>query len=415
MKRFFQFLFQILFPYHLFICFIIVLIVLLVLPIQIKDRSHFANTELYKDVIERWGAPIVQSAPSVRYIETGTVFTELYPLPFANQTITINTLMNYRKRGLVYFSGFDFNFKGNYTIVNSQAAKIDIVFVFPINLEKNKILLSNLNFYVDEKPSTIDLSETRDKLVWTGRLEKEQAINFEITYSGRGLNEFNYVLDPDLPVKNFHLTAFIEGGKNYDYAEGVIPATAITMENKDKIIMEWDYTSLESGVPVGLILPSEKSFDKIITTMTQRSWLTFIFFFLGIIGLFFYAKKPLPLYTACLIAASYSFFFVLLAYLAAYLHFYIAYGIAFVVIALMLFLYINYTLSLKEGLFTAGLFIIYQFIPTCAVILEGHTGLIYTLEILLGLCILMWLSSRNKIQALISTFKTTLIQKKELS
>lgn len=413
MKQLMQFLFHIFLRCHLLVCLLIISVVIMVLPVQIRDRSNFANTELYNDVIERWGGPIIQSTPSIRYMETGTVFTELKTMPFSSQTITINTLMNYRKRGLVYFSGFDFDFNGKFSIINTKNTNIDLVFVFPINLEKNKVLLSDLNFYVDNTLTPINLSETRDKLIWTGRLKKEQAITFLITYTGRGLNEFTYVLDPDLPVKDFHLTAHVKGGVNYDYPYGVIPATTIVDTDRKNISLSWDYSSLESGVPVGLILPSEESYDAIITLMTQRSWVPFILFFSGIIGLFLFYKKPLPFYTAYLFAASYSFFFVLLAYLAAYLQFYTALSIAFLIIAAMLFLYTFFTLSKKAAFITLGLFVIYQLIPSMAVVLRGHTGLIYTVEILIGLCMLMVLVSREKIQNIITGFQKSVVPGKE--
>ena len=38
-----------------------------VMSTQIGDRWGFANADLKRDVMERWGAPIVQSAPSARF------------------------------------------------------------------------------------------------------------------------------------------------------------------------------------------------------------------------------------------------------------------------------------------------------------------------------------------------------------
>lgn len=386
------------------VALLIMAVVIIVLTIQIGNRATFANTELYNDVIDRWGAPIHQSAPTVRYIPTGTVFTELYSLPFSGQRISIKATMNYRKRGLYYFSGFDFSFEGRYTIVNTETDTIDVVFVFPINLERNKILLSDLVFSVDNLPADINLSDSGDRLFWTGRLVREKETEFLITYRGRGLDEFTYFLDPDIPVKDFRLSAEIKGGDNYDYASGVVPATSLETSSRDNVELTWEYRSLESGVPVGLLLPSEKSFDTIITTMTARSWVTFLLFFTGIIGIFLFSNKRLPVYTACLIASGYGFFFILLAYLTAYMPFSLAYLITIITISLLLFLYMTFTLDLKNGFLTLGLFFIYQIIPTMAVILEGYTGLIYTLEILLGLCILMFASSRKKTQDILAGF-----------
>ena len=106
---------------------------------QITNRSTFANSELHRDVMERWGAPITQAAPSVRAVESGSVFKTLSSLPLAKQEVSVTAGMNYRKRGLVYFSGFDFSFVGDYLVVNEQPHEIDVAFAFPISLDKNKV------------------------------------------------------------------------------------------------------------------------------------------------------------------------------------------------------------------------------------------------------------------------------------
>ena len=380
---------------HLFGSLFIVSVIVIVISLQVSNRTTFANTELYQDVMDRWGAPITQPAPSVRYVNTGSVFTDLQKLPLASQKISIDADMNYRKRGLVYFSGFNFNFCGEYSIVNDKGSDIDVVFVFPINLQKNKVLLSDLAFYINDKLTDIGLTETSDKLVWTGRLPDKKNLSFKILYKGRGLDQFNYQLDPSMPVKNFTMTSNISGGTNFDYAPGVIPATKITPRGKKRITLEWQYKSLESGVPVGLILPSEKTFSMLIATLTKRGLVTFVLFFIGFSILPLYFKKSLRFYESYLIAACYGFFYVLLAYLAAFLNFYAAYFMSLIIIALLLYLYTIRILSLKAGIFTLALTSSFLFIPTMAVILQGYTGLIYTLEILLGLAVIMWSTTQK--------------------
>ena len=106
-------------------------------------------SELRQDVMERWGAPITQPAPSVRYVESGSVFNTLQALPLDRQAITLDADMNYRKRGLVYFSGFEFRFRGLYGISNPEPHAIDVVFVFHVHAEKNRILLSDRTFLIN--------------------------------------------------------------------------------------------------------------------------------------------------------------------------------------------------------------------------------------------------------------------------
>jgi hypothetical protein len=131
---------------------VMVLVTATVISIQIRDRSSFAGSELYQDVVDRWGAPIVQAVPSVRAVESGSVFKTLESLPLEYQDVHVSAGMSYRKRGLVYFSGFEFTFQGRYQVTNNEAHDIDIAFVFPINLERNKVLLSDLTFTIGGSP-----------------------------------------------------------------------------------------------------------------------------------------------------------------------------------------------------------------------------------------------------------------------
>jgi len=364
----------------------------IVISVQIMDRREFASGTLYRDVMERWGTPIVQPVPSVRAVESGSVFKRLESIPFARQKITVDASMNYRKRGLVYFSGFDFSFRGRYELANDRPHDMDLVFVFPINLEKNRVLLSELSFRVNGTTEPIDLTSTTDTLMWTGRLSSGDSLDFEIEFSGRGLHAFTYLLDPDLPVRNFTLDLNITGGDNFDYPANVVPSSKPEPQ-PDGVVLSWRFTSLESGVPVGVILPSEKSFDAIIARMVSRSWAGFLLFFVSLQTLAISRDRPLRWHEGLLLAAGYAFFSVLLPYLAAYWHFYVAYVVALLVVGGMLVGYMTWIVGTRElwqpAIVTASLVI-----PTFAVVMEGHTGLIYTLEILALLLAAMWLSTK---------------------
>src|SRR5688572_30392615 len=172
---------------HLFGSFFIVLIPCIVVATQVTVRSDFANSELARGVEERWGAPVVQPAPSLRYVQSGTIFTELKPLPFDRQHVQVQAQMNYRKRGLRYFSGFDFTLTAEYAVVNREGHDIDVAFIFPIELDKSQVLLSELQFLVNGTEASLDLGESGNRLVWTGRIPGEATCAFSIRYRARGL------------------------------------------------------------------------------------------------------------------------------------------------------------------------------------------------------------------------------------
>lgn len=386
---------------HFWLSMLIVIVVSAALTAQITDRRNFASSELHQDVVERWGAPIRQAAPTVRYVASGTVFNELSALPLSSQHVALDATMNYRKRGLVYFSGFDFGFTGDYVAENQQGRDIDAVFVFPVSLDKNQVLLSDLVFTVNGKRASVDLRDG-DKLVWTGRLAPGERAQFHVAFRGRGLDSFVYVPDPGMPVRDFKLDARIHGGDNYDYPEGVVPAMSSTIA-EDSVDLGWSYGSLESGVPVGVILPSEQAYDGLIGTLVQRCWAPFILLFFGLSLLCLKAQKPLRFYEAYLIAAGYSLFFILTAYLAAFMHFYLALPLSLLVVGAVLTLYVRSLLGAWVTRYFLGMLAAFVLVPTLAVVLQGYTGLIYTLELLGLVATLMILTTRASVRAQIDT------------
>ncbi|HOX46754.1 MAG TPA: hypothetical protein PK668_24365 [Myxococcota bacterium] len=379
MRRLLRALFVVPVRHHLFGSLAIVLGVAVVLSAQITDRTSFADSELRQDVMDRWGAPIRQPAPSVRYVGSGAVFNTLQPLPLAKQHVDVEASMNYRKRGLVYFSGFDFAFRGRYEVQNPEPRDVDLVFVFPIEAPRNQILLSDLQFLVDGKPTAADLAE-QAALVWTGRVAPGQRLAFDIAFKGRGLDSFTYLLDPELRVNDFRLALRASGGANYDYPAGVVPA-ASTEVGEDQVALTWSYGSLESGVPVGLILPSEQAYDQLLSRMLTRSPVPFLLLFAGLVALGLSRGRAFKLWEAYLLAAGYGLFFVLLAYLAAFLSFYLAFALSLAAVSGLLFGYLRLLLGGRPALLGLALVAAFLGVPSVAVVLDGYTGLIYTLEI----------------------------------
>ena len=383
-----RFVIKFLTRHHFFGSLAIVVLASTVMAIRIADRFHFASSELHKDVSERWGAPIEQPVPSVRFVESGSVFNRLESLPLAKQTIRLDADMSYRKRGLVYFSGFAFTFNGAYRIHNDQGKTIDLVFVFPLQMIKDRVLLSDLSFRVDGEPAEAELGEDRRRLQWTGRLADGEALDIDIQLRGRGLDSFTYRLDPELPVQDFSFDMHIRGGDGFDYRAGVLPATEVT-EQDDETVLSWSYDSLESGVAVGAVLPSVKAFDDIILQMIRHGLVAFLIFFISTAALFERFEVRPRIYQGYALAAGWAFFYVLLPYLAAFVHFYLAYVISLTIIFALLHRFLVGLAGAAARRPAAVVLTCSLVVPTFAVVMRGFTGLIYTLELLVMLGVLL--------------------------
>lgn len=381
--------------------FFIIAFAVWVIAGQVSSRTDFANTEVAQDVESRWGAPVEQAAPSLRAVQSGTVFTELAPLSLSQQQVKVDATMNYRKRGLAYFSGFDFVFDGTYLAENPEAHDIDVAFVFPIEVDKSQVLLSELSFTVDGKPSSMDLGEHGDRLVWTGRLPVGGKSEFHIRYRARGLESFIYRLDPSLQARNVTLNINVSGGDNIDYPPYVLAASGRS-GGDGQASLEWKYPSLESGVAMGVILPSVKKYDELMATMAFRAVVPGIVFLIGLSILALRHKRKLHVWETYVAAAAFGFTSVLLAYLGAFLHFLAAWGVTMVGMGAAVVLYVWRLFPQEKLQWLIGAWVATQVLPTLAVLLPGYTGLLYTLEILAGLLTVMTLVTRKEVRAFLS-------------
>ena len=368
---------------------------------QVENRGDFANTELAKGVEDRWGEPVRQPAPSLRAVESGSVFTELKPMPFDSQHVRVDAAMNYRKRGLRYFSGFDFAFHADYSYANRSTHDEDVAFIFPIEFNKSQVLLSDVGLMVNGQPAQVELKENGSCLMWTGRVPGGESVAFTLGYKARGLNSFTYRLDPSLPARDVTLHLSVTGGDNFDFPEGTLSAQKMTRTD-DALAFDWRFSALESGVALGLVLPSEKSYDTIISTMAHRAWAPFLSFFALWVFLSLGGRRRLTFYEAGLLSSTYAFFFVLVAYLSAFMHFYVAWPLSLLALGAAAVTYLKRIFpEAKTSLLILG-WVWSMVVPTLAVVIPGYTGLIYTLELLAALLAALHLSLKPSVRALLN-------------
>jgi hypothetical protein len=368
-----------------------------VISLQIMDRAGFASGELARDVMERWGAPVQQAAPSVRYVESGSVFNTLHPLALERQRVSLDADMSYRKRGLVYFSGFDFRFRGEYAIANPEPHSIDAVFVFPVQVA-DQAMLSDLRFTVNEQAESLPFDRTARRLTWTGRVAPGEQVRFAISFAGRGLDSFAYQLDPELPVRDFALDIAIRGGENFDYPQGAYPATAV-QTGDDGTRLHWEFPSVKAGFATGVILPSERSFDQILQRMIRRAWAPFLLLLAALWALAIHRERPLTMTETYFGSAVQAFFYVL----AAYVHFYAAFAVALALCGGLLVHFFARLLGHDLLWPLVGAVAALLGFPNLAVVLEPHTGILYTLEILAGLIVVSLLFPRPEFRRVLAS------------
>jgi hypothetical protein len=245
-------------------------------------------------------------------------------------------------------------------------------------VDKAQVLLSELSFTVDGEPASLDLGEGGDRLVWTGRLEVKRTAAFHIRYRARGLESFVYRLDPALPAHDVDVRIAVAGGDNVDYPSGVLAAS--TVERGDSTAaLAWSFPSLESGVALGVILlpgwphrpgAAAPTPPPALGDVPRGGGLRL---HLGAAGL----PGRLPALRRRLGAGD-----------GGDGH---GHGA-----------YLKRLFPEERAAVLAAGRVAAQVVPTLAVLLQGYTGLVYTLELLAGLLALMVAVTHPRVRALLS-------------
>lgn len=184
-----------------------------------------------------------------------------------------------------------------------------------------------------------------------------------------------------------------------DAIESVVFVFPIDLEKNKTLLSDLEFTvngeAAHADQPVGVILPSEKSFDRLIVTMVRRAWAPFLLLFAGVVALSLVERRRLAFFESYLVAAGYGLFFVLLAYLGAFMNFYLAWVLSLAIGGGLLLAYLRLLLPKQRWPRVVTLLTATMLTPTAAVMLEGYTGLIYTLEITVLVAGLMYVSTRE--------------------
>lgn len=223
-------------------------------------------------------------------------------------------------------------------------------------------------------------------------------MTLRIGYRARGLDRFSYRLDPSLPANDVRLHVGVVGGDNYDYPAGSLSAARVT-QSKDALALDWAFASLEAGVALGVVLPSQQAWDTTIATMARRAWAPGLALFALLFVLGVRHRRPLALYERVLAASLFGFTFVLTAYLAAFLPFLVAWPLAVLGLGAAFVAWLGRVFEAERRWLLAGAWAACMVVPTGAVVLTGYTGLIYTLELLAALLGALALSTRPAVRA----------------
>lgn len=368
----------------------------IVLAGTVFQRSDSLDLRLREEVGQLWGSSLVQSQPKVtssfiRHSKNEDVQGGFANIPLDSSDVNVDITLDYRKKGLLWYSTYHVDFSGKYAIVNSADCGRDLTFSF--NLPSANAVYDAFHLIVDGK-DVEDLKLSSGVISETFKMAAGQKKEIEIKYKSQGMDEWNYTFGDNVEqVKNFSLVI------NTDFNEIDFPQQSIS-PTKNEVVkggkkLTWQYNNLMTGVNVGMILPKKLNPGPWVGQLTTAAPVSlFLFFFLMIV---ITSVKKINLHPMhfFFLGCSFFSFHLLLAYLVDHISIHSAFWICSAVSVFLVLTYMRIVVGAKFALFEVGLSqFVYLVLFSYSFFFKGYTGLSITILCICTLFIVMQFTAK---------------------
>jgi inner membrane protein involved in colicin E2 resistance len=220
-------------------------------------------------VTSNWGGPQTQTPPTSCYpeevmrtveaTENGKTVSrevkkwECFNIPLESSQVDVKFGMDYRQKGLLWYSTYNVDFAGVYGFRNTTSVNRNVNLTF--KLPAAQAIYDNLQVTINDTPIASNVAG--DSVHASASVPAGQAALFKIAYRSHGLDTWNYSFGGGdvSQVRDFHLKMSTDFA-DFDFPENTLSPTA-KRETAGGWQLNWDYTNLVSGFQIGLSMPQK--------------------------------------------------------------------------------------------------------------------------------------------------------------
>ncbi|MCX7709383.1 MAG: cell envelope integrity protein CreD [Clostridia bacterium] len=370
------------------IIFIFSTVAWLALGSVIEVRTNRQDHMLRGEVGQLWGAQQRQHAPQIYSYTPGKVKRFL---PLDASKIDVSLKIDYRQKGLLWYSTYIVNFDGRYKITNTSDQPLEINFDFFVPMQ-DTIYKDFKLFEGQREIQNIHLEEGIVNRVL--RLNPGQSENIEVSYISQGIDEWSYDFGNNASqIRNFSMK-MVTDFKDIDFPRNSISPTAKKAVSSGWEL-NWDYSSLLSNVRLGMVMPHKLNPGPWVARISFFAPIS-LFFFLFVLFILTTLKgiqiHPANYFFTC---AAYFSFHLLLAYLADHLSIHLAFFICSFVSIFLVVSYMRLIVGKRFAFIEVGISqFIFLVVFSYTFFFEGYTGLAVVILCIITLFIVMQLTAR---------------------
>jgi len=377
-------------------------------------RTYNAESGLSGRVASTWGAPQGQAPPSiarewqeqktVEVEEKGkkTTRTESYlrsePVKIDASHVAATLHIDYRQKGLLWFSTYKVDFDGAYTFQNPTPREEEFVIQLPFPAQQ--AVYDNVQLLLDDKPLTVTFSGSQ--AVARARLAAGAKSVLHAAYRSQGLDSWRYTFAREnadgsgkeiSQARDFHLLV------KTDFSSFDFPDNSLSPSEKRQTAngweLQWNYQNLVSGFDIALKMPQKLQPGPLAGRISYFAPVSLFFFFFLVFILSTLRGNDLHAMNYFFLACAFFAFHLLLAYLADHISIHAAFVISSLVSIVLVVSYLRLVVDLRFAVVEAGLTqFIYLVLFSYAFFFEGFTGLTVTIGTILTLFVVMQMTGR---------------------
>src|SRR3989454_6740051 len=386
-------------------------------------RTYNAESGLSGRVASTWGAPQAQGPPAIarEWQEEKTVEVEekgkkttrtekqthSEAVKIDASRVAAALHIDYRQKGLLWFSTYTVDFDGAYTFQNPTPREEEFVIQLPFPAQQ--AVYDNVQLLLDDKPLPVTFSGSQ--AVARTRLAAGAKSVLHAAYRSQGLDSWRYSFSRAngegstarenengnakqiSQARDFHLLVKTDFS-GFDFPDNSLSPTE-KRQTANGWELEWNYQNLVSGFDIALKMPQKLQPGPLAGRISYFAPVSLFFFFFLVFILSTLRGLDLHPMNYFFLACAFFAFHLLLAYLCDHLSIHAAFVISSAVSILLVVSYLRLVVDLRFAVVDAGLTqLIYLVLFSYAFFFEGFTGLAVTIGAILTLFVVMQITGR---------------------
>jgi inner membrane protein involved in colicin E2 resistance len=377
-----------------------------ILGATIFARTYSANESLRGRVHSTWGAPQVQRPPAacwteqipknVESVEDGKKVTRTVtervsrPLTTLASDVQVDLQLEYRRKGLLWYSTYRVSFSGDYTFRNDTGMRQDVRFA--LDLPAASAVYDDMTIQLDGRPLAVKVNDS--KATGYSSLEPGQTGVLRVHYRSQGVESWRYSFGSDVTqVPNFRLQVTA----NFEKVD--FPDNTLSPTEKRSIgggwKLTWAYSSLLSGFQIGITMPDRLQPGPLAARISFFAPVSLFFFFFLMFIMTTLRDIDLHPMNYFFLAAAFFAFHLLLAYLVDHISIHVAFLLSAVTSIFLVVSYLRLAVGMRFAAVEAGLTqFCFLVLFSYAFFFEGYTGLSVTVGAIITLFVVMQMTGK---------------------